>query len=67
VKRISAEHWKEEKVSLLLNALYPGENRNVPDPWYGTEQDYHLVFEMLDKACDSIIHNHTLMHSPVIQ
>ncbi|MFX7025229.1 hypothetical protein ABTI08_20115, partial [Acinetobacter baumannii] len=23
------------KVSLLLDTLYPGENREVPDPWYG--------------------------------
>ena len=55
VKRISGEDWDEEKVSLLLNSLYPGENREVPDPWYGSEKDYQLVFEMLDKACDAII------------
>lgn len=55
VKRISKEFWDEKKVSLLLEELYPGESRNVPDPWYGTEKDYHTVFEMLSKACDKII------------
>lgn len=60
VKRISKEAWKEEKVDHILNALYPGENREVPDPWYGTEKDYHFVFEMLDKACDKIIENYRL-------
>ena len=55
VKRISGEAWDEEKVSLLLNSLYPGENREVPDPWNGSEMDYQLVFEMLDKASDKII------------
>lgn len=55
VKRISQGYWDEKKVSLLLEELYPGESRNVPDPWYGTEKDYHAVFEMLSKACDNII------------
>ena len=55
VNRISGKAWDKEKVSLLLESLYPGENREVPDPWYGSEKDYQLVFEMLDKACDKII------------
>ncbi len=55
VKRISGEGWKPDKVSLLLDELYPGSNREVPDPWYGTEKDYHAVFEMVSKACDKII------------
>ena len=58
VKRISKENWDEKKVSLLLAELYPGENRNVPDPWYGTEKDFHTVFDLLDKACNRIVeHN----------
>ena len=55
VKRISKDQWDERKTGLLLNELYPGENRNVPDPWYGTEKDYHIVFTMLEKACDKIV------------
>jgi protein-tyrosine phosphatase len=55
VKQISGKLWKEEKVDLLLNELYPGENRNVPDPWYGKEDGFHKVYEMIDKACDRII------------
>lgn len=55
VKRISGNLWNPEKTDLLLNALYPGENRGVPDPWYGTEQGYHEVFDMVSKACDNII------------
>lgn len=30
-----AEH---DKATLLLNEVYPGEDRSVPDPWYGGEQ-----------------------------
>ncbi len=55
VKRIAKENWDEKKVSYLLDALYPGQNKEVPDPWYGTEKDYHFVFDMIDKACDKII------------
>ncbi|MFL9481269.1 low molecular weight protein-tyrosine-phosphatase [Chitinophagaceae bacterium LWZ2-11] len=55
VRRISGNDWNESKTDLILNELYPGQNRNVPDPWYGTEQSFHEVFEMLDKACDKIV------------
>ncbi len=55
VKRISGKSFDEGKVSFILSELYPGEKRNVPDPWYGTEKDFHLVFGMLDKACDRIL------------
>lgn len=55
VKRISGQFWNPQKTDLLLNALHPGENRGVPDPWYGTEQGYHDVFDMVSKACDNIL------------
>jgi protein-tyrosine phosphatase len=55
VKQMSKNVWDEKKVGLLLDELYPDEHREVPDPWYGTEKDYHLVFEMIDKACNKII------------
>ena len=55
VKRISGHLWKEEKVELLMNELYPGKNMAVPDPWYGEEDGYHRVFKMISEACDAII------------
>lgn len=55
VKRISKDLWKPEKTELLLNTIYPGENKGVPDPWYGDEPDYHIVFDLIEKACDQII------------
>jgi len=59
VKLMSGNLWNEQKVDLLLNALYPGENRSVPDPWYGKEDGYHAVFEMVSNACDVIIQKAT--------
>ena len=58
VKQMSGKLWKEDKVDLLLNELYPGENRAVPDPWYGKEDGYYTVYEMIDRACDKIIEKH---------
>jgi len=43
------------KVKLILNELYPGENYDVPDPYYGGKSGFKNVFEMLDKACDVIV------------
>jgi len=55
MRRIAGNNWDENKVDLFLNELYPGQNRSVPDPWYGTEPDYHEVYEMIDRTCDAII------------
>jgi len=55
VKSMSGKLWNKKKVDLLLNELYPGENRGVPDPFTGTEPDYHEVFQLIERACDAII------------
>lgn len=45
----------KEKVSLILDVLFPGENRNVPDPYFGQgEEGFQKVYEMLDRACAKI-------------
>ena len=54
IKKMSGELWDASKTDLLMNEAYPGENMDVPDPWYGTEINYHIVFEMVSKACDAI-------------
>ena len=55
VKTMSRELWNETKPDLLLNELYPGENRGVPDPWSENEEAYHKVFTLISNACDKII------------
>jgi protein-tyrosine phosphatase len=45
---------EREKIKIILNELYPNENRSVPDPYYD-DNGFEDVFEMLDKACDEII------------
>ncbi len=43
------------KVDYFLNALHPGQNHDVPDPWYGEEDGYIEVYSLIDKTCDAII------------
>jgi protein-tyrosine phosphatase len=60
VRRISGELWDPEKTRFIMDEIYPGENAEVPDPWFGGEEGYHLVFEMINEACDAIIKNFKL-------
>jgi len=43
------------KVHLILNELYPNKNIAVPDPYYGGEQGFIDVYNLLDEATDKII------------
>jgi protein-tyrosine phosphatase len=42
------------KVDLLLNASNPGMNLEVPDPYFGGEQGFEDVFQMVYKACQHV-------------
>ena len=55
MKIIAKNKFDAGKADLLLNELYPNQNRDVPDPWYGTEPGYHDVFALIEKACEQII------------
>ena len=43
---------QKEKVDLILNNLFPGDNVDVPDPYYGLQNGFDMVYEMLDETCD---------------
>jgi protein-tyrosine phosphatase len=44
-----------QKVLLILNELEPNSNAAVPDPYYGSMNDFEAVYHLLDKATDCII------------
>ena len=54
VMQIAETGEQQKKVQLILNELYPNQNKAVPDPYYGEEKDFDAVFELLDKACTKI-------------
>lgn len=51
------------KVSLILNDLFPDENVDVPDPYYGLEDGFSNVYEMLDEVCEIIAKRLIAKHS----
>ena len=44
----------KQKVKLILNESHPNENLEVPDPYYGGDDGFEKVFQMLDEACEII-------------
>lgn len=49
----SQEH--AEKIKLLLDEIEIGINE-VPDPYYGGDDGFEKVYQMIDEACDVIAH-----------
>ena len=48
----------KNKVRLLLNEAYPGENRQVPDPYTGGQEGFSHVYELLEEAIQSFLRAH---------
>lgn len=44
----------KSKVKLILNEVFPDENLDVPDPYFGGDFGFKSVYKMLDEACDII-------------
>ena len=43
-----------EKVRLILNEITPEDNTPVPDPYYGVDDGFEKVYQLLDAACEMI-------------
>ena len=54
VMALTKNDAQKQKVKLLLNELFPGENVDVPDPYFGMQNGFDTVYAMLDQACDII-------------
>lgn len=54
IMALAKNNAHKAKVDLLLNASHPGENNEVPDPYFGGEQGFEDVFNMVYKACQHV-------------
>lgn len=45
----------KNKVEMILNRIEADSYRSVPDPYFGGEEGFEHVFQLLDKACEEII------------
>lgn len=48
---LAQNETQKNKVDYILNELFENENVDVPDPYYGLQNGFDNVFEMLDEAC----------------
>jgi protein-tyrosine phosphatase len=54
VVQLANTEAEKQKVKLLLDEIFPGENVDVPDPYYGGHQGFENVFRMIEEACEKI-------------
>lgn len=55
LKALSKNQEEREKIRLILNEVNPDLWQSVPDPYYGGEDGFQKVYDMLDQATDKII------------
>lgn len=55
ILRLARNEKDIQKVEMILNLSFPKENKNVPDPYYGGEEGFENVYQLLDNACDVFI------------
>ncbi|MBL7899024.1 MAG: low molecular weight phosphotyrosine protein phosphatase [Crocinitomicaceae bacterium] len=55
ILRLARNENDRKKVKLILDEIYPNEGREVPDPYYGGDEGFQHVFDLLDEATDKII------------
>jgi protein-tyrosine phosphatase len=62
IRHIAGADADMSKVDFFLNELpetpmlwHGNKNESVPDPYYGTEEGYKTVYELINITCDAII------------
>lgn len=55
ILRLARSEEDKAKVQMILNELEPHSDMEVPDPYYGGDQGFINVFNLLDNATDIII------------
>lgn len=46
---------QRKKVKYLLSHLFPNQDKEVPDPYYGNMSDFQAVYNLLDQAIDALV------------
>ncbi len=54
VVKMAKDDSEKSKVQLILDEIFPNENVDVPDPYYGGTFGFENVFNMLEEACEKI-------------
>ena len=54
---LASTETERNKIRMILNEINPKAYQSVPDPYYGGENGFQDIYNMLDKASDKIIQN----------
>lgn len=54
VIKLAPSQEAKNKVKLILNENTPGQNLEVPDPYFGGDDGFEHVFHLLDEVCNVI-------------
>ena len=54
ILKLASTELDRNKVHLLLNEFTPEQNKAVPDPYFGGDQGFEIVFSLLDDACEAL-------------
>jgi len=55
ILRLTRNESDKKKVELFLNLSHPNQDLSVPDPYYGGEQGFEDVYQMVNTACDDFL------------
>jgi protein-tyrosine phosphatase len=58
VRALTNDKGHHAKIDYLLNLTHAGQNLPVPDPYYGGEQGFEDVFQLVYNACQKLIEPH---------
>lgn len=63
VTKLAPDAASKAKVKLMMDEVFPGENVDVPDPYWSEQDGFENVYDMLDRACtivaDKLIKEHS--------
>ena len=52
--RLARNQEDMDKVDLILNEIYPKEYKSVPDPYYGGDEGFQNIYNLLETSCEVI-------------
>lgn len=59
VLALAKNEEQEQKVEFFLNTLFPNQNMEVPDPYFGGEEGFEHVFNLVYSACEKMIEKYS--------
>ena len=63
VLRVAPNQQAKARVKLMMDEIFPGQNIDVPDPYYGGQGGFDKVYDMLDEACTLVAEKLIKEHS----